>query len=286
MGESPLWCPVEQVLWWLDIGNPTLWRLDRNGTVDNWRLPKPAGCLTLLREGGLALAFRSGLATLDTPGGTPQWRVPDGLALGEDRFNDGKCDRAGRFWVGTMDRRMRDPVGALYRFDGIGRCTRMASGFVLSNGVGWSPDDRTLYFADTALLRIHAFDYDLAGGSLARPRTLHQFAPGPGGPDGLTVDQDGGIWVALFGRGCLHRYDPHGRLDYVIELPVSQPTSVMFGGDSLDILYVTSATVGLDAAALAREPLAGSLLTVRPGIRGLSEPRFVSTPGQGSDSHG
>lgn len=286
LGESPLWCPIEQALWWLDIGNPALWRLDHDGTVRSWPLPKPAGCLALLREGGLALAFRSGLATLEAPGAALCWHEPAGLALGEDRFNDGKCDRAGRFWAGTMDRKMRAPVGALYRFDRIGRCTRMAHGFVLSNGIGWSPDDHTLYFADTVLQRIHAFDYGLADGSLSRPRTFHQFAPGPGGPDGLTVDQDGGVWVALFGRGCLHRYDAGGRLDCVVELPVSQPTSVMFGGAALDTLYVTSATVGLDAAALQREPLAGALLALRPGVRGLAEPRFAGYPDGMDGGHG
>lgn len=276
LGESPIWSAAEGGLWWLDIGDPGLWRLGVDGQVERWPLPKPAGCLALRDDGGLLLAFRSQIALLDSPDASPRWIDAEGLALGDDRFNDGKCDRAGRFWVGTMDRRMRDPVGRLYRFDGPGRCEPMASGFTLSNGIGWSPDSQTMYFADTVSQQIHAFDYDLAAGQISRQRVFVQGTAGPGGPDGLTVDADGGVWSAWFGRGCLHRHDPQGRLERSIKLPVSQPTSVMFGGPGLGTLYVTTATVGMDERQRAHEPLAGSLLRVHPGVVGLPEPRIAS----------
>jgi L-arabinonolactonase len=276
LGESPLWCPSEGVLWWLDIGRPALYRLGPCGSVDQWPLPKPAGCLTLRKEGGLLLAFRSGIALLDAPGGEPRWVDVEGLTLGDDRFNDGKCDRAGRFWLATLDRRMQDAIGVLYRFDKPGRCFPMDKGFALSNGIGWSPDNRTLYFADTVSRSIYAYDYDLAAGEISRRRLFAQSSVGPGGPDGLTVDAEGGVWSAQFGRGCLHRYDPDGGLERTVELPVSQPTSVMFGGPLLDTLYITSATVGLDAQQLHREPMAGALLSVQPGVKGMPEARFAS----------
>lgn len=276
LGEGPVWCPVSRVLWWIDIADPHLWQFDpASGTAQSWPLPKPPGSFALRDGGGFFFAFRGGPALLDRPGGELAWLDMPGVALGDDRFNDGKCDRAGRFWAGTLDRRVSRPIGHLYRFDGLTRATPVIDGVTLGNGIGWSPDNRTMYFSDTGTKSIYAFDFDLAAGAIARKRVFVQVAPGHGGPDGLTVDADGYVWSCQFDRWCVHRYAPDGRLDRVLEVPVARPTSVMFGGADLATLYITTATMDLTAAQLAEQPGAGDLFAVEPGVRGLPEPRFA-----------
>jgi sugar lactone lactonase YvrE len=276
LGEGAVWCPREHVLWWIDISNPSLWRFDpRADRVDHWPLPKPPGSFALRKTGGFLFAFRNGLATLDAPGGELQWREVPGLALGDERFNDGKADRAGRFWSGTLDRRLAAPIGQLYRVEPGFRVTAVDRGFTISNGIGWSPDDRTMYFTDTPSRRIYRYDFDPAAGTVANRRVLVEVEPGHGGPDGMTVDAEGFVWSAQFDRWCVNRYAPDGRLDRSIRLPVQRPTTCMFGGPDLATLYVTSARMDLADAALAGQPQAGGVFALEPGVRGLPEPRFA-----------
>lgn len=277
LGEGPLWCPVERVLWWVDISAPALWRFDpaRNAT-DHWALPKLIGSLCVRHDGGLLLAFRSGLALIDRPGDTPQMLDAIDVDFDALRFNDGKSDRAGRFWLGAMDRRLSAPVGGLYRIDAGLRPIRVDGGFVtIANGIGWSPDNRTMYFTDTPSRRIYAYDFDLASGFVANRRVFVEVAAGHGGPDGLTVDAEGGVWSVQFDRWCIHRYAPDGKLERVVRLPVQRPTSVMFGGADFATLYITTATMGLDPGVLAEQPLAGAVLACEPGMKGLAEARFA-----------
>jgi sugar lactone lactonase YvrE len=276
LGEGAIWCPVDRVLWWIDISSPSLWRFDpRADRVDHWPLPKPPGSFALRKNGGFLFAFRNGLATLDAPGGELRWPEVPGLALGDERFNDGKADRAGRFWSGTLDRRLASPIGQLYRVEPGFRVTAMDRGFTISNGIGWSPDDRTMYFTDTPSRRIYRYDFDPAAGAVANRRVFVEVAPGHGGPDGMTVDAEGFVWSAQFDRWCVNRYAPDGRLDRSIRLPVQRPTTCMFGGPDLATLYVTSARMDLADAALAGQPQAGGVFALEPGVRGLPEPRFA-----------
>jgi L-arabinonolactonase len=276
LGEGAVWCPLERVLWWIDISSPSLWRFDpRADRVDHWPLPKPPGSFALRNNGGFLFAFRNGLATLDAPGGALEWLEVAGLALGDERFNDGKADRAGRFWSGTLDRRLASPIGQLYRVDPGFRVTAMDRGFTISNGVGWSPDDRTMYFTDTPSRRIYRYDFDPATGGIANRRVFVEVDAGHGGPDGMTVDAAGFVWSAQFDRWCVNRYAPDGRLDRSIRLPVQRPTTCMFGGADLATLYVTSARMDLTDAALAAQPQAGGVFALEPGVRGLPEPRFA-----------
>ena len=255
LGEGAIWCAREELLWWIDIATPTLWRFaPRSGEVAHWPLPKPPGSFALREGGGFLFAFRSGFATLEEPGAEPKWLEPAGLELGEERFNDGKTDRAGRFWAGTLDRKLSRPIGKLYRLERGFRVASMDQGFTISNGIGWSPDDRTLYFTDTPSRRIYCYDFDRASGEIAKRRVFVEAEPGPGGPDGLTVDAEGGVWSAQFDRGCVHRYAPDGKLERSVRLPVQRPTSCMFGGAELATLYVTSASM-----ELASQPQAGGL---------------------------
>lgn len=277
LGEGPLWCPIDRVLWWIDISSPALWRFDPlSGVAAHWVLPKLVASLCLRRDGGLLIAFRSGLATLDDPAGSARFAEVAEVDFNVLRFNDGKTDRAGRFWVGAMDRKLSAPIGGLYRIDAKLRPVRVDGGFVtIANGIGWSPDNRTMYFTDTPSKRIYAYDFDLPSGTVANRRVFAQVEPGHGGPDGLTVDAEGGVWSVQFDRWCVHRYAPDGRLERVLKLPVQRPTSVMFGGVGLDTLYITTATMDLDAGTLATQPLAGAVLAVQPGVRGLPEARFA-----------
>jgi len=275
LGEGAVWCPREQVLWWIDISSPSLWRFEpRADRVDHWPLPKPPGSFALRKNGGFLFAFRNSLATLDEPEGEVHWLETPGLTLGDERFNDGKTDRAGRFWTGTLDRRLGNAIGQLYRVDTDLRVTAMDRGFTISNGIGWSPDDRTLYFTDTPSRRIYRYDFDAASGKIANRRVFVEAEPGHGGPDGMTVDAAGYVWSAQFDRWCIHRYAPDGTLERSVRLPVQRPTTCMFGGPDLATLYVTTARMDLAADALAAQPQAGGVFALDPGVRGLPEPRF------------
>jgi L-arabinonolactonase len=276
LGEGALWCAREQKLWWIDIASPSLWSFDQaTQQVEHWRLPKPPGSFALRRQGGFLFAFRNGFATLSAPGAEPQWLQLPGLELGDERFNDGKADRAGRFWAGTLDRKLTSTIGKLYRLDAQMRVEVMDKGFTISNGIGWSPDERRLYFTDTPSRRIYRYDFDAASGAISNRRVFVQAEPGHGGPDGMTVDAEGHVWSAQFDRWCINRYAPDGSLERSIRLPVQRPTSCMFGGPDLATLYVTSARMDLSADALVAQPQAGGVFALDVQVRGLPEPSFA-----------
>ena len=190
-------------------------------------------------------------------------------------FNDGKCDRRGRFWTGTMDRETHRPLGALYRVDTDFSVHRMDGGVTLSNGMGWSPDDRTMYYCDSRPGVVHAYDYDIATGGIANKRLFIDFRERGGHPDGCTVDAEGGLWIAEIGAGRVVRFDPSGREVATVKLPVTRPTSVAFGGPGLRTLFVTSMRLGLTEAETAAQPDAGCIFAAEPGMAGLPEPRFA-----------
>ena len=274
LGEGPAWDDEEEALYWVDIKAPAVHRyMPSTGATDGWPMPERTGCIARRRQGGFIAGFKSGLAFLDLPSGRidrigdPEPELPD------NRLNDGKCDGAGRFWVGTMDDDESKATGSLYRVDPDCRWHRMDSGYVVSNGPAFSPGGETLYHTDTVQRIIYAFDL-APDGSLSNRRTFIVIPPDAGNPDGMTVDADGHLWVALWGGWRLTRFRPDGTTEGTIRFPVAQVTNCVFGGAAFDTLYVTSASIGLDAAARARQPLAGGLFEVRPGIQGLPAPRF------------
>jgi L-arabinonolactonase len=274
VGEGALWCASEQRLWWIDISQPALWSWQsRGGGLEHWPLPKLPGSFALRKSGGFLIAFRNGLATLDQPGGELKW-LP-ALELGDERFNDGKVDRAGRFWAGTLDRKLASPIGRLYRVSPDFEVKAMDRGFTISNGIGWSPDERTMYFTDTPSGCIYCYDFDAAEGRISNRRVFVQAAPGHGGPDGMTVDAEGFVWSAQFDRWCVNRYAPDGTLERSLRVPVQRPTTCMFGGPGLTTLYVTSARIDLSNEALAAQPHAGGVFAIDAGVRGLPEPSFA-----------
>lgn len=274
LGECPIWDDRGRALYWVDSRGPSIKRLAAGtGELTVAPLPEIVGSIAFRERGGMLAATKSGIQFFDEKSSRldaiarPEPHLPD------NRFNDGRCDRAGRFWAGTMSDVRRDPVGTLYCLDAKLACTPLRNAIIIPNSLAWSPDGRTMYFADTNRHTIWAWDYDPATGAAMRERVFAD--TGAGRPDGSCVDADGCLWNAEYGAARLVRYTPAGGVDRVIELPVANPTCCCFGGERLDELYITSARQRLTSAELARQPLAGSVLAVRPGARGLPESRFA-----------
>lgn len=276
LGEGPVWSVREQTLYWVDIkANAIHRRADETGERRAWRLPAEVGSMALRTSGGAVVALRTGLQLFDFESGQTTPICDPERDLPTNRFNDGKCDRRGRFWAGTLEDQENDPLGSLYRLDRDHRCRRMLGGITCSNGLGWSPDGQTMYFTDTWTHRIDSFEFDPDSGELGLRRPFTVDLPGTGVPDGLTIDSEGGVWSAKWDGWRLVRYQADGKIDRVIRLPVPRPTSCVFGGRHLDELYVTSARWGLDDATIRQAPLSGSLFRLDVGIRGIPEPEFA-----------
>jgi sugar lactone lactonase YvrE len=275
LGEGPIWDTVNRVLYWVDIKSPAVHRFDpTTGRDTEWPMPETVGCLALRAGGGLVVALRSGFHFFDPETGAIQAVFAPELDRPQNRFNDGKPDRRGRFWAGTMHDHETDATGALYRLDPDRSCHRMVDGVVISNALCWSPDGRTMYHADTMRRIVWAWDSDAESGEIANRRVFVTLSDNEGNPDGATVDAEGFVWLAHWDGWQLTRHDPTGRTERVVRLPVQRPTCPAFGGPALDVLYVTSASIGLSPEALAAQPCAGGLLALHPGVRGVPEARF------------
>lgn len=279
LGESPLWCARTRKLWWLDIERPRLQSFDPASgrheavAVDCAYLGTQA--LTASGERLLGRDLELVLRSDETGAERPFATVETGL---DNRLNDGRVDARGRFWVGTMDNALHRPNGSLYRVDPDGGVTKIAGDVIVSNGIAFSPDGRTLYFTDTRRHRSWAFDFDLDDGAVTNRRLFADHSATGERPDGACVDVDGCLWTAFFAGGRIVRYRPDGRIDRTIPLPVTNPTCPCFGGPDLKTLYVTTATKFLSPEQLAAEPLAGALLAIEGVGQGLPEHRFGHNP--------
>ena len=274
LGESPIWDERSQCLYWIDIRLPAIRRLGvPGGRVETWPMPDLVGCIAFVDDGRLLVALPQQVALFDPATGALEPFVDAPAPAPGHRFNDGRCDRQGRFWAGTMHNITRAPEGVLYRLEGRGPLLPVRSGICIPNSLAWSPDGTTMYFADSLRYTLFAYDYDPATGRVGAERIFATTEP-PGFPDGSTVDAEGCLWNAQFNAGRVVRYAPDGRIDRVIELPVERPTCCAFGGPGLDILYVTTASQKMTEAELQAQPLAGALLALDVGVRGLVEPRF------------
>jgi sugar lactone lactonase YvrE len=277
VGESPVWCPRTERLFLVDIMGQAIHVLHpADGSYRSFQLPDMVTSVSTRVAGGLILTLRKTFAFFDPDTGAlailddPEPDRPD------NRFNDGKCDRQGRLWAGTMAKDWLAETGALYRFAADRRITRMQDQVKCSNGTGWSPDGRIMYYTESFRYTIFAYDFDPPSGEVANRRPFAAVDPAAGGfPDGLTVDAEGFIWSAQPVWGRLVRYDPEGRMERIIELPVSRGTSCIFGGRDYRTLFVTTATETLTPEQLEEEPLAGSVLAFEPGMRGLPETPFA-----------
>jgi sugar lactone lactonase YvrE len=271
--EGPRWHAERGELLWVDILGRTLHR-GRPGldgaleSVETITLDRHVGAVAPAAGGGYVLAAGTGFLYVDDAGAVHELAQP-AAGRSDVRMNDGACDAQGRFWAGTMAYDESPGAGTLYRLELDGSCTTVLSGLTISNGIGWSPDGATMFLADSGTGRIDAFDFDASSGDINRRRTIVAIQEPGVAPDGLTVDEDGGIWVALWGGGAVRRYRPDGALLTVVPLPVDRPTSCVFGGPDRSTLFVTTARHGLDDEALSRQPHAGRVFRIEGlGVRG------------------
>jgi sugar lactone lactonase YvrE len=278
VGESPVWSVREQVLYWVDIVGQKLHRYHPDkGTNETFDLPQEVTCVALRERGGLVLTLRQNFAFYDPATGRLEMLMNPEQDKPKNRFNDGKVDRQGRFWAGSMnDVEWSAPSGSLYRLNPDDTLTWIEGDVACANGLGWSPDNRVFYFGESFRYAIFAYDFDALTGQISNRRLFASIDHSKGAfPDGLTVDRDGCVWSVHNVLGQIVRHDPTGKVIAVIDMPVPQPTSVMFGGEKLDTLYITSSRQNMTEAQLAEAPLSGSLFAVRPGVVGLPEPYFV-----------
>lgn len=276
LGEGPLWDERAGVLWWLDIMRGHVHRFDpRSGDDRIFEVGQPVGAAALREQGdSLVLAIKDGFATLDLKSGSVEMLAEVEIELSGNRLNDGYCDPRGRFWAGSMSMGESEATGSLYRLDGDHTATKMLSGVGTSNGIDWSPDERTMYFADTPTQNVDAFDFEAETGAISNRRTLITVPDGEGSPDGLVLDEDGWLWVALWRGSQLRRYSPDGELHLIVHLPAERVTKCAFGGAGFEDLYITTASIGLSGAQRAEQPHAGSVFRCRPGVRGRAASRY------------
>jgi sugar lactone lactonase YvrE len=276
LGEGPVWRPAERALYGVDILERRVWRWrPDDGSLASTEFPDTVGSLVPRRAGGWVAGIGTRLARIELArGGFETLAEPEPDQPG-NRFNDGKCDAAGRLWAGTMDRACERPSGALYRVEPDGTTARVDAGYVVTNGPAFAPDGATLYHSDSLRGIVHAFDLDLATGTLEGKRVFARLALDAGYPDGMAVDAEGCLWIARFGGWRLTRLDPAGRIERELRLPVANVTSCCFGGPELERLYVTTAREGLSASQLREQPLAGGLFELEPGVRGLPAQEFA-----------
>lgn len=278
LGECPVWSVAEACLYWVDIEGRRVHRFDPVSGDDVFvgTAGRPGAVMLSGREGRLLLAIEQGLAWLDWDSGRLEpWVQLEGADTG-NLMNDARCDPVGRLWVGSMFADLAAGVtsGSLHRVEADGSSTTVQSGIGVANGLAFAPDGRTMYFADTPTRTVLAYDYDPTTGSRARERPFFTFDELPGRPDGACVDVDGCYWLACVYGSSILRITPDGRLDRRIELPVARPTRCTFGGDDLDVLYVTS--IGADAEADGDDgDIAGDVLAFSPGVGGTPEQAFA-----------
>jgi sugar lactone lactonase YvrE len=279
LGEGPTWDPATGRLIWVDILGSAVHRLDPStGDDDVLHTSQHVGAAKPRTAGGLALNLRDGVALTDADGGAERWLVRwprEGC-----RGNDAAVDAAGRLWAGTMRYDEAAGGGQLYCVEvgahGEADVETVLDRVTISNGIGWSPDGSRMYYIDTPTRRVDVFDVDADAGTVTARRPFVELGDDvPGFPDGLTVDADGCVWVALWNGAAVHRFRPDGRPDRVVSVPTSRPTACTFGGPELRDLYVTTSRDGLDDVTLARQPLAGSVLVLPDAGVGLPAPAFA-----------
>ena len=271
LGESPAWNAEAGILYFVDVhaGDLHIYQ-PADETHQTVNMGEPVGCLAPAGGGSLILALRSGFWTIDMSGGLRKHLCSPEPNLPGNRFNDGKCDPAGRFLAGTMDDAEQAASGSLYSYSRNGNLKILLAGLRISNGLTWSPDHRTFYFIDTPTRLVMAFDYDLSTGSLDHPRPCVRIPERLGWPDGMTTDMDGLLWVALWGGAQVTRWDPGtGQMLAGYPLPALNVTSCIFGGPHLTDLYITTARKGMGSAQLEQYPLSGGLFRLPTGISGL-----------------
>jgi sugar lactone lactonase YvrE len=277
LGEGTIWDPAAGVLWWIDIWGKLIHRFNpATGRDDTWEAPEYLGCIGLRARGGLVLTMVSGFYFFDPVTGTFEAIVDPESHLSDTRFNDGKPDRQGRFWSGSMFEvpgQKVEFIASLYRMDMDLSVHRMIEGIGCCNGLAWSPDSRVMYFSDSHTPIIRAYDFDPATGNIENRRVFVELE-GKDICDGATVDAEGCYWATIPFTGKVNRYDPQGKLMQTIHMPTDLPTCCEFGGPNLGILYVTTAVLKRPAAHFVGQKNPGGLFALDVGVKGLTLPAF------------
>ena len=277
MGETPIWVPEERALYWVDIPTHTIFRVEpATGVKDSFKPDMPVRGLCRRAGGGWLLITDAGLAFWDPPSNSCEFIVDPFAGKPDLQFNDGMIDRQGRLVTGSFNSaRLEAPDGALFRLDADHGLHRLDNNLVLSNGIAVSPDGTTLYVSEMFANKITTYDYDSDTGTVTNRRVFVEIPKEAGMPDGLTVDSQGFVWAAHWGGWRVTRYDPAGKLEREIRLPVELVTCIGFGGENLDELYITSAWYNLSESQRKGQPLAGDLFRITTDVRGIVEPGFA-----------
>ncbi|MFL5259994.1 MAG: SMP-30/gluconolactonase/LRE family protein [Hyphomicrobiales bacterium] len=285
LGEGPCWHSREETLYWTDVPSRVIKRWHpASGERASWPMPEMVTAIAVRGSGGLMIASRASIDFFDPKTGRATPFVAPEKDKPKNRSNDGKCDRQGRFWYATMMNNFADDMselpiaantGGLYRIDPDGSVERFESALGIGNTFAWSPDEKTMYFADT-LDAIYAYDYDPLAGRVANRRVFGEADTDRyGHPDGSTIDGEGFLWNARWDGGAIIRWSPDGAIDRVVKLPCRRVTSCIFGGADLDILYITTVRFGLSDAELSEQPLAGGIFALDPGVKGIPDGQFA-----------
>lgn len=271
LGEGALWHEGAQRLYWVDIEGKKLHLYDP-ATHQDREIPvgERIGTVVPTQEGNALVALQNGIHLLNLDSEKLSLVANPLEGTPNIRFNDGKCDPAGRFWVGSMDLDEKKNVAALYRINHDGSVKKMLGDITISNGIVWSADKKTMYYIDSPTHKVMAYDYDDASGDLSNPRVAVQVPQEAGSPDGMAIDAEDKLWIAHWGGSSVVCWNPHnGEMMRRIELPAPHVTSCAFGGENLETLYMTTARQGLDSDQLEQYPLSGGLFMIKPGVQGV-----------------
>lgn len=269
LGEGPLWHVKEQALYWVDITDKKLYRWDsQSDEIQQWNMPGHIGCVAARENGGFIAGIDDEICFIELPSGKIKKQT---TVLDHYRLNDGKCDRQGRFWVGTVAE--TKPEGHLYRFDPDGKLHVMQDGIYISNGLGWSPDNAFFYYTDSLNRMIYRYQFNPKTGEISDKINFIETPKDEGVPDGLAIDSEGDIWSARWNGWKITHYSPKGNIIEEIDMPVQRPTSCMFGGTNLNTLFITSACRDIGETENLPPP-AGSLFAISVNVKGLPESYF------------
>lgn len=276
LGEGPCWDADEQILYWVDIPNKSLHIYDTKTKTDKAvNLNKQISSVVVRESGGLVVTMENGIHFFDVDSNTLDLIVDPESDIPGNRFNDGKCDPEGRFWAGTMSFDESEGAGSLYLLNSDLSISKVKENVTISNGITWSPDYRVMYYVDSPTKQVVAYDYNISTGEISNERVVITIPDGEGLPDGITSDLEGNIWIAHWDGGKVSRWNPMtGKLLDFISIPVSKVTSCIFGGENLNELYITTASIGLDDKGWEHEPHAGGVFRLMTNIQGMPTFKF------------
>lgn len=271
LGEGPIWHHELKQLYWIDIeGRQLFLYTPAVDELRNFPTQERIGTVVPIEGGGALVALQNGIHSMDLISGNMTLLANPLDTLPDMRFNDGKCDPVGRFWIGTMHLQTKQGAASLYVMDSRHHVKKVLDDVTISNGIIWSLDQKKMYYIDTPTNQVKAFDYDITTGDISSPRVIITIPEASGSPDGMTIDEEGMLWIGLYGGGAVGRFNPNtGELMQKIGVPALNVTACAFGGDLLETLYITTASIGMHDEQKKKYPFAGGLFAVKPGVKGI-----------------